>query len=32
LAILEKNNININKKLVDEGYAKKYNGGTKDKW
>jgi len=32
LAILEKNNININQKLVEEGYAKKYNGGTKNKW
>ena len=32
LAIIYKNNININEILVKDGYAKEYDGGTKDTW
>ena len=32
LAIIYKNNININEMLVKDGYAKEYDGGTKDTW
>ena len=32
LGIIYKNNININDILIIEGYAKKYDGGTKEKW
>jgi micrococcal nuclease len=32
LAIIYKDNININEMLVKEGYAKEYDGGTKDAW
>lgn len=32
LAIIYKDNININEMLVKDGYAKEYNGGTKDDW
>ena len=32
LGTIYKNNININEILIIEGYAKKYDGGTKEKW
>ena len=32
LAIIFKDNININEMLVKDGYAKEYDGGTKDTW
>ena len=32
LGIIYKDNININEKLVKDGYAKEYDGGTKDSW
>ena len=32
LAIIYKDNININEMLVKDGYAKEYDGGTKDTW
>jgi micrococcal nuclease len=32
LAIIFKDNININEMLVKDGYAKEYDGGTKDAW
>jgi micrococcal nuclease len=32
LAIIYKDNININEMLVKDGYAKEYDGGTKDAW
>ena len=32
LGTIYKNNVNINEILIIEGYAKKYDGGTKEKW
>ena len=32
LGTIYKDNININEKLVKDGYAKEYDGGTKDTW
>jgi len=32
LVVIYKNNININEMLVTDGYAKEYDGGTKDTW
>ena len=32
LAIIYKDEININELLIKDGYAKEYNGGTKYEW